>query len=286
MKKVLLTLAVIAVAGIFSITSAQIKRPAPSPSCKLEQTAGLTTVTVEYSRPSMKGRSIFGGLLPGGEMWRTGANKNTTIKFSENVKIAGKELKAGTYALFTVPNPTSWDVIFYTDTENWGLPETWDAAKEAVRFKVTPQSLPFDLETFMMDVGNLRNDACSIGLGWERTWVSFDVMLNTDDVVSKSIAKAMAGPDANDYFNAGSYYFDAGKDLKQAYEWIHKSNEADPKFWKLRTEALVLAAMGKYNDAIAMAEKSKAMAIEAGNKDYERMNNESIAEWKMKSGKK
>jgi hypothetical protein len=234
----------------------------------------------------MKGRSIFGGLLPWGEMWRTGANKNTTIKFSENVKIAGKELKAGTYALFTVPNPTSWDVIFYTDTENWGLPETWDAAKEAVRFKVTPQSLPFDLETFMMDVGNLRNDACSIGLGWERTWVSFDVMLNTDDVVSKSIAKAMAGPDANDYFNAGSYYFDAGKDLKQAYEWIHKSNEADPKFWKLRTEALVLAAMGKYNDAIAMAEKSKAMAIEAGNKDYERMNNESIAEWKMKSGKK
>lgn len=286
MRKVLLTFAALAIAGIFSLATAQIKTPAASPSCKLEQTAGLTTITVEYSRPSMKGRSIFGGLVPWGEMWRTGANKNTIITFSENVKIGGKELKAGSYSLFTVPNATSWDVILYTDTENWGVPENWDAAKEAVRLKVTPQTLPFDIESFMIDVGNLRNDACTIGIGWEKTWVAFDVMLNTDDVVSKAIAKVMSGPDANDYYNAGRYYFEAGKDLNKAYEWIHKSNELDSKFWKLRQEALVLAAMGKYNDAIAVAEKSKAMAIEAGNKDYERMNNESITEWKAKTGKK
>ena len=286
MRKVLLTLATMAIVGFFSLASAQIKTPASSPGCKLEQTAGLTTITVEYSRPSMKGRTIFGGLVPWGEMWRTGANKNTIITFSEAVKISGKDLKAGSYSVFTVPNPTSWEVIFYTDTENWGVPEKWDAAKEAVRFKVTPQSLPFDIETFMIDVGGLRNDACTIGLGWEKTWVAFDVQLGTDDAVSKSITKVMAGPDANDYYNAGRYYFEAGKDLKQAYEWLHKSNELDPKFWKLRQESLVLGAMGKYAEAIAVAEKSKTLAVEAGNKDYERMNTDSINEWKMKAGKK
>ncbi len=286
MKKALLTFTVLAVAGMFSLASAQIKTPAPSPFCKVEQVAGLTTIKIEYSRPSMRGRTIFGGLLPWGEMWRTGANMNTVVSFSDRVKIGGKELKAGSYALYTVPNPTSWDVIFYTDTDNGGLPETWDASKEALRIKVTPTALPFDMETFLIDIGNLRNDACTITLVWEKTAVSFEVALNTDEVVTKNIANVMAGPSSNDYYSAGQYYFQAGKDLNQAYEWIHKSNEKEPRFWKLRQESLVLAALGKYSEAIAVAEKSKAMAIEAGSKDYERLNNESISEWKSKMGKK
>lgn len=286
MKKVLLTLAAFAVVGCFSLTTAQISTPAPSPSGKISQKVGLTDITVEYSRPSVKDRTIFGGLVPYGEMWRTGANKNTIVTFSDKVKIAGKELKAGSYALFTVPGKDEWEIIFYTDTENWGTPENYDAAKEAVRFKVKPQDFPFPIESFMVHIGNLENDKCTMGLGWDKTWVEFDINLNTDETVSKAISKVMSGPDANDYYAAGRYYFEAKKDLNKAYEWIHKSNEMDPKFWKLRQEALVLAAMNKYQEAITVAERSKSMAIEANNKDYERMNTESINEWKSKAGKK
>lgn len=285
MKKVFLTLATFVMVGFMTLANAQIKTPAASPGAKIMQTVGLTDITVEYSRPSVKGRTIFGGLVPFGETWRTGANKNTTVSFSAPVKINGKDLKAGTYALYTVPGKTEWDIIFYTDTENWGNPEKWDPAKEAVRFKAKVQEFPELIETFMIDLGNLSNDGLDFGIGWEKTWVSFPIKLTTDEVVSAAITKTMAGPNTDDYYNAGRYYFESGKDLNKAYEWIHKSNEMDgkdAKFYKLRQESLVLAAQGKYKDALVVAEKSKTLAIAAGNKDYERMNTESIAEWKKK----
>ncbi|MEZ4958526.1 MAG: DUF2911 domain-containing protein [Saprospiraceae bacterium] len=281
MKKVFFTLLTLAAFGL-TVASAQIKSPAPSPACKLTQTVGLTDITVEYSRPSVKERTIFGGLVPYGEMWRTGANKNTIVTFSEPVKIGSKDLKAGSYALFTVPKKDAWEIVFYTDTENWGTPEKWDAAKEAVRFSAKPETMPFTIQSFMIDIGDLENGRCTMGLGWEKTWVSFPIELNTDEVVSKSITRAMGGPTADDFYAAGRYYFESGKDLDQAYEWLHKSNEMEPKFWKLRQEALVQAAMGKHAEAIKTAERSKSLAIEAGNKDYERMNTESITEWKAK----
>lgn len=285
MKKVFLTLAVFVAVGVFSLATAQIKTPAPSPGAKITQNVGLTDITVEYSRPSVKGRTIFGGLVPYGEMWRTGANKNTIVSFSAPVKIGGKDLKAGSYSVFTIPGQSEWEIIFYTDTENWGVPQTWDPAKEAVRFKAKSEKMDFNIESFMIDLGDLTNDGCNMGIGWEKTWVSFPIQLTTDEVVTAAIKKTMAGPGADDYYNAGRYYFESGKDLKQAYEWIHKSNEMDgsePKFWKLRQESLVLAGLGKYKDAVAVAEKSKTLAVTAGNKDYERMNTESIAEWKKK----
>jgi hypothetical protein len=285
MKKAFLTLASFVAVGFFTLAAAQIKTPAPSPGAKITQTVGLTDITIEYSRPSVKGRTIFGGLVPFGETWRTGANKNTTVSFSAPVKIGGKDLKAGTYALYTVPGKSEWDIIFYTDAENWGNPEKWDPSKEAVRFKAKAEQTGFPIESFMIDLGDLTNDGCTMGIGWEKTWVSFPIKLTTDDVVTAAINKTMAGPSSDDYYNAGRYYFESGKDLKQAYEWIHKSNDmdgTDQKFWKLRQESLVLAGQGKYKDAIAVAEKSKTLAVTAGNKDYERMNTESIAEWKKK----
>lgn len=285
MKKVFLTLTTFVAVAVFSLATAQIKTPAPSPAAKISQTVGLTDITVEYSRPSVKGRTIFGGLVPYGEMWRTGANKNTIVTFSAPVKIGGKDLKAGAYSLFTVPGQTEWEIIFYTDTENWGTPEKWDATKEATRFKAKVEKLDFIIESFSIDLGDLTNDGLNMAIGWEKAWVVFPIKLTTDEVVSASITKAMAGPGSDDYYAAGRYYFESGKDLKQAYDWIHKSNEMDgkdTKFWKLRQESLVLAGLGKYSDAVAIAEKSKALAITADNKDYERMNTESIAEWKKK----
>lgn len=282
MKKLLLSLLTIAVFAWANEATAQIKTPAASPGCKIVQTAGLTDITIEYSRPSVKGRTIFGGLVPYGELWRTGANKNTTITFSDKVTIDGKELKAGTYALYTVPNPESWDVIFYTDTENWGTPQEYDESKEALRVTVPVITLDNNIESFSIWIDNLRDNSCSLQLGWEKTMVSIPITLNTDAAVEADIKRVMAGPGANDYYAAGRYYMESGKDLNQAYEWLHKANEMNPRFWTLRQEAICLSKMGKYAEAIKVAERSLAEAVKAGNKDYERMNKASIAEWQSK----
>ncbi|RME11356.1 MAG: DUF2911 domain-containing protein [Bacteroidetes bacterium] len=283
MKKLLLSLLAFAVFAWANVASAQIKTPAASPACKVVQTAGLTDITIEYSRPSVKGRTIFGGLVPFGELWRTGANANTKITFSDKVTIDGKELKAGTYALYTIPNPESWDVIFYTDTENWGTPREYDEAKEALRVTVPAHTLSDSkLESFSIWIDNLRDNSCDLIIGWDQTLVSIPITLNTDATVEADIKRVMGGPTANDYYAAGRYYMDSGKDLNQAYEWLHKANEMNPRFWTLRQEAICLSKMGKYAEAIKVAERSLAEAVKAGNKDYERMNKESIAEWQSK----
>ena len=138
MRKIIVMLAVI-LANF--MVEAQVKTPQSSPSAKVEQVVGLTTVQVEYSRPSAKGRTVYGDLVPYGKMWRTGANANTTISFSEDVKIAGKDLKKGKYALFSTPKADNWEIIFYSDTNNWGLPDNWDESKVALKVTVKPESL-------------------------------------------------------------------------------------------------------------------------------------------------
>ncbi|MEY3052447.1 MAG: hypothetical protein RLY31_2232 [Bacteroidota bacterium] len=287
MKKVVLTLSSLLLAVCFHMADAQIKTPAASPAAKFSQTAGLTDITIEYSRPSAKGRVVFGGLVPYGEMWRTGANKNSMITFSDKVTVGGMELAAGSYAIFTKPGQSSWEILLYTDTENWGTPENFDEEKVAARITAPVQSLNHPVETFTIGIDGITNDKCTVVISWEMTSVAFEVSLNTHDVVSKSITKTMAGPDANDYYAAGRYYLESGQDAQKAYEWIHRSNEMDPdKYWKLRQEALALAALQRYADAITVAEQSKALAVKAGNKDYERMNSASIKEWSLKTSRK
>lgn len=282
MKKLFLSLFALTALTLIHTANAQIKTPAPSPSCKVIQTAGLTDITIEYSRPGMKGRTIFGGLVPYGQLWRTGANQNTMITFSDKVTVNGTELKAGKYALFTVPNPTEWEVIFYTDTENWGTPQEYDAAKEAVRFKVPTASLSSPVESFHIYVDNITNGSCAIALAWDKTSVSIPVGLSTDATVEADIKRAMNGPSANDYYAAGRYYFESEKDLNQAHAWLHKANEINPRYWTLRQESLCLAKMGNYTEAVKVAQRSLEEAVKAGNTDYERMNKESIADWKGK----
>src|SRR5690606_16444727 len=206
MKKVTLPLFV----ALLSLSvGAQVQTPQPSPASKLEQTVGLTQVTVEYSRPSMKGRTIFGNLGPYGEIWRTGANKNTTISFSDDVVVEGKELKAGTYALYTVPKEAVWTVIFYTDSDNWGTPEKWDDSKVAASVVVESHQLPIAVETFTISIDDLDNNGATLGILWENTYVGVKFTVPTAEKAIKSIEQTMQGPDlkAGDYFAAGSYYF-------------------------------------------------------------------------------
>lgn len=273
----------LAVVGITSAVNAQIKTPQPSPAAKMEQVVGLTDVKVEYSRPAMKGRTIFGGLVPYGEVWRTGANANTKITFSYDVTIGGKELKKGTYAIYTIPNAKSWEVIFYSDATNWGNPAKWDESKVALKTTVEVYPLPMKIESFTITFDDLSNDSAVLGILWENTYVGVKFDVPTDKTTLKSIETAMAGPTKNDYFQAATYYHTAGKDLKQALEWMKKSTAGDdPAFWYLRRMSLIQADLGDKAGAIATAKKSLAAAEKAGNADYVKMNNESIAEWTKK----
>ena len=266
--------------GAASLT-AQLKTPAPSPSAKFTQDVGLTTITVEYSRPSMKGRAIFGGLLSMGDMWRTGANKNTTVQFSTDVTVGGKELKAGTYALYTKPMADEWEIYFYTDTENWGVPQNWEDSKVAAKFTAKSQKMPISMESLLLSVGNIDNNSADFQIFWENTFVKFEIGVPTNTLVSENIKKVMAGPSNRDYYDAASYYLAEKTNLDTALEYINKSISMDyEKFWSVRKKAQILAELGQYKEAIKAAERSMELAKEAGNNDYVKNNEASIAEWK------
>ncbi|MEM6699867.1 MAG: DUF2911 domain-containing protein [Bacteroidota bacterium] len=282
MKKI----ATLALALAFCVVmSAQIQTPQPSPSSKLEQTVGLGTVTIEYSRPSMKDRTVFGtadekSMEKYGKHWRTGANNTTKFTFSEDVKIDGQNLSAGAYTVLTIPGMKEWTIKFYEYAAG-GWTSFVDKAP-ALETKVMAQKSDRQVETFTIDINNLRNGSATIDLIWSDFVVSIPMTVGTDAKVLKSIEMVMNGPAQNDYYQAASYYHDSGKDLSQALVWIKKANETDQKFWMVRREALILADLNRYTEAIAMAKKSKELAEAAQYEPYIRNNEESIKEWSMK----
>ena len=260
--------------------NAQIATPAPSPFSKIEQKVGLTDVTLEYSRPAMRGRAIFGGLVPFGKVWRTGANANTKITFSEDVMVGDKTLKAGSYAIFTIPQADKWEVVFYTETGG-GAPSELDMEKVAAKVTAEVYPLGMDIQSFTMSFDDVTSDSAVIGILWEQSYVGVKFEVPTDKAVVASIEKAMSGPGFGDYYAAAGYYFSEGKDIAKAKEWIDKamSMTETPRFWQLRQQSLIYAKAGDKKGAIALAEKSLAASEEAGNQDYVKMNKESIAEW-------
>lgn len=280
MKKILLLLCVTLVS--FSM-EAQINTPAPSPASTLAQTVGLTDVTVEYSRPSMRGRTIFGDLVPYDKLWRTGANGYTLITFGDDVKIDGQDVKAGTYSIFTKPGADSWEVFFYTDTQGGGTPRDWDDSKVVAKTtaKVYPMPEGMPVETFTITIDDLTNNGATLGLLWEKVYVGVKFEVPTDAAVSKNIDRVLNGPGAGDYYAAAVYYSSTGKDINKAKEWMDKAmamNEK-PAFWQLRQQSLIQAKAGDKKAAIATAKKSLAAAEEAGNADYVKMNKDSLKEW-------
>jgi hypothetical protein len=220
MKKIILLLFV-ALAS-FSL-QAQINTPAPSPASKIMQTVGLTEVTVDYSRPSMRGRTVFGNLVPFDKLWRTGANGYTLVSFSTDVKIGGQDVKAGTYSVFTKPGASSWEVYFYTDTKGGGTPSDWDDSKVVAKTtsKVWPIEMP--VETFTITIDDLKSNSANLGIIWENTYVAVAIEVPTDAAVEKDIAKALGGPSAGDYYQAAVYYSSEGKiSQKLMSGWIRQ----------------------------------------------------------------
>ena len=281
MKKIVLNLFMIALmAFCVADAQAQIKTPSASPSSKVMQSIGLTDVTVEYSRPSMKDRSIFGanGLVPYGKVWRLGANAATKITFGDDVALNGTAIPKGTYAVLAVPSAKSWSLEFYPHESGSWSTYVEKTPMATVTAEVT--ALPFALETFLISMDNLRANSADLEFMWEKTVATVQLTTEVDKKVMAAIDKVLAGPTAGDYYTAGSYYFDSGKDLNKALEWVQKATAGDsPRFWQVRRESQILAALKRYPEAIAAAKKSLELATAAGNADYIKMNNDAIAKW-------
>jgi len=270
---------------LFFITSfiaeAQINIPQASPKATLNQVVGLTEVEIVYHRPSARGRAVIGNLVPFGKLWRTGANENTTVSFSEDVVIDGKTLKKGKYALYSVPNIQSWEIIFYTATDNWGTPKEFDESKVALRVKVKEEALPKAVETFTIGINGVDIDHGFLEIYWENSYVALRFDVPTQKMTMASIEKTLAGPTASDYFSAAQYYYQSGGDMNIARTYIDKSVEMSKTvpFFYLRLKSLIQAKQGDLKGAIETAKLSLVASEAAGNQDYVKMNKDSIAEW-------
>ncbi|SNR48596.1 Protein of unknown function [Maribacter sedimenticola] len=281
MNKVVLFL--LAIVASFTV-EAQINTPAPSPSSKLIQTVGLTEVTIDYSRPSMRGRKVYGNLVPFDKLWRTGANAYTKVTFDTQVTIADSAVEAGTYSIFTKPGASSWEVFFYTDIDGGGTPKVWEEEKVVAQLNVPVYKMDMPVETFTITIDDVTSNGANIGIIWENTYVAVPFSVPTDATVMQNIDKALNGPIAGDYYAAAVYYSSEGKDIQKAKQWMDKamSMTEKPAFWQLRQQSLILAKAGDKKGAIEAAKKSLAGAKEAGNDDYVKMNTDSLKEWGAK----
>ncbi len=260
---------------------AQIQTPQPSPSATVQQTVGITNFTINYSRPSAKGRVVYGTLVPFGEVWRTGANSATMLTIDDKIKIEGNEIPMGKYSIFTIPGKDEWTVIISKDISGASsLAEGMDL----VRIKVKPQAAAMNFETFTIGFSDLTTTAAMLDLAWEKTLVRLKVETDPDVKIMEQIKKAMVNPLAQagqSYYQSASYYYEGGKDLKQALEWINKATEINKTaFWMVRMKSLIQAKTGDYKAAIESAEVSKKMSADAKNNEWVKMNETSIAEWK------
>lgn len=262
------------------VSEAQLQTPSASPNATVSTTIGLTDVKVNYARPRMKGRRIFGDgndfLVPYGKLWRTGANNGTVISFSDDVKVEGIAVPKGEYLLFTIPGAQEWTINLYSDIRLGGNVGGYDKTKEVASFKVKSERLTERVEMFTINITDINesSNAGKIQLAWENTSVKFNVGVEFDSKVMKSIETAtQVNPSV--YGQAATYYYENGKDMKKALEWINIACGANPDaYWLLLTKARIQKALGDKAGATATSNLSKAAATKANNADYIKMNDD------------
>jgi hypothetical protein len=256
---------------------AQIDLPAPSPAATLTQKFGLAELKIEYSRPSVKGRKVFGNVVSYDSIWRTGANESTKFTITDSVTIAGKGLAKGTYVLLTRPSKGSWDIIFNKNLNvsysNY-LPEY-----NVLTVNVKPITTNYTTETFNITTNNIKLNECTVQLAWENTIAEFTVINDPSKKILKQIKQKLDGPTASEYNAMARYYLENNLNMEEALVYINKAVIMDEGYGNLRNKSLILAKMGDKKLAIETAKKSLERAVKNKNLDYIRMNNESIAEW-------
>ena len=265
----------------FTANAQTLKTPAPSPTQSIKQAFGLADISIDYSRPSMKGRVVYGDLVPFGKIWRTGANASTKITFGDDVKVEGTPVAAGTYAIYTIPDKEEWQIMLYKDLTLGGNVADYKAENELIRVKVKSNRMVDKVETFTINFAELTSNSTKVELTWENTRVGFALTTDIDAKIMKNIETAMAPGDKRPYYQAASYYFDNGKDLKQALEWSKLAMEQDPKaYWVALLNAKILLKMNDAKGATAAAEKVIALAKEDKNEDYIKRGEKVIADAK------
>lgn len=263
-----LGVAIVLAAASTSLNAQQLKVPAPSPLQTVKQAFALSDITVEYSRPSAKGRTIYGDLVPYGKIWRTGANGATKITFGEDVKFEGTAIVAGTYALYTIPNKDSWEVMLYKDLSLGGDVANYKSENEVAHVKVSAKKMNDKTETFTIDLSDISATSTNVTIKWENTAVAINVVADIDAKIMKNIESTVIN-DNRPYFQAASYYYDNNKDLAKAAEWIDKGISSNPKaFWMVMLKAKIQAKQKDTKGAVASAEQVIALAKEAKNDDY------------------
>ena len=257
-------------------TGQELRPPRPSPDATVSQNVGITTITIDYSSPGVKGRKIWGDLVPYGKIWRTGANEVTSITFSNPVKVNGNELPAGTFGIHTIPGENEWEIIFSKDTKV-DDPMTYDENKDALHIKVKPEPNPFT-ERMAFTITDMTDNSANVNLIWEKLKLPFKVEVNTQELTLQS---ARNSADWGTLMSAANYCLQQNVNLDEGFKWIQASTLIDENYWNLRVLAQYFAKMDKKSDAIATMEK----AIELGSKmenppfDYDNMK-KMLADWK------
>ena len=253
----------------------QLDLPRPSPKATVTQTVGLTDVTIMYCRPSVRGRAIWGGLVPYDQVWRTGANEATTITFADDVTIDGTTLPAGTFGLFTIPGKDEWTVIFNKGAKQWGAYE-YKQDQDALRIKMKPQPAVFqELMTFSFPA--VSTESAQVALNWENLQVAFTFKVGTIDKVLAAARKAI--DDWRLPYRAATFCLDNNVNLAEARGWMDKSIAMKETMYNLAGKARFLALDGKKADAIALAKKAIAVGKTADPKADTAMVDNLIKEW-------
>lgn len=269
--------------GITATTFAQAPKvdfPAASPACTLKQRVGLTDIEIVYSRPGVKGRKIFGSLVPYGEVWRTGANSATKFTVSTPVKINGAEIPAGTYGLFTIPGEDEWTIIINKVSGQWGAYK-YDAKDDVVRVTAKPAKLSMHIESFLIDINGITDDSATMYLAWDDVAVPVKIERDLTGTILPQIEAVMASDEKNKpYFQSAMFYYDHGQDLKKAHEWVDAAIKQREAHYIVHLKAKILAKLGDKEGAIAAANRSKELAVKAKDTGYVKMNDDLIASLK------
>ena len=282
-SKILLSSLVLASGLVFTCgllaQTPKVDFPAASPACTLKQHVGLTDIEIVYSRPGVKARPIFGGLVPYGQVWRTGANNATKITFSTPVKLNGAEIPAGTYALFTIPGETEWTIIISKDTAASIF--NYNQTNDLVRVKATPVKLSQTIETFTIEFTDIRDESATLNLLWEKTLVPVKIEIElTGKLVPQIEAVMSAAEGRKPYYQAALFYYDHGQDLQKASKWIDAAIADRETYYIVHLKAKILARLGDKEGAIAAAKRSTELAIKAKDTGYVKLNEDLISSLK------
>jgi hypothetical protein len=286
MNPILLCASLLAAAPVASPVTAQdtkapaLEFPMASPAATVKQRVGLTDIEIEYSRPGAKGRKILGGLVPYGEVWRTGANTATKVTFGSDVKLEGTPVPAGSYALYTIPGETEWTFILSKVTGQWGS-YSYDKKDDLLRAKAKPAAIHDLQETMTISLEDVRDDRATLTITWEKTRVGVKIENDLVATLVPKIKAAMAADGKKPYFSAAMFYYEHDLDLKQALAWMDEAVKEKPDaVWMVYRRGLILAKAGDKKGALAAAQQSLELAKKAGGEsgaEYTRLSEALIA---------